>query len=109
MPLDVRAHELVAGMIKSLGLTGPTPLARKAGLSFSGPDNIRRWLKGDHDPDFESTMALLSAAGWLKEEEIQAAVAAVRAEAAAAAATKLRASARRASTRQRSRRDTESG
>ena len=43
-----------------------TEFARKINLtSYEAPKRVRRWADGENDPDFEGTMLILEAVGWL--------------------------------------------
>jgi transcriptional regulator with XRE-family HTH domain len=48
------------------GKATPTELARALRMTgYTAPRNITRWLNGDSSPDYDSTLALLAAAGML--------------------------------------------
>lgn len=58
--------ELVRAAMKATGASTSTQLAKALDLrGYSAPRNVKRWLEGVNDPDFESTLQLLDAAGWL--------------------------------------------
>lgn len=51
----------------------PTELARALRMEgFWAPQNVTRWLKGSSKPDYDSTLALLAAAGMLNLEDPRA-------------------------------------
>lgn len=108
--MEVTGQELVAAVMRHMGTSSPTKLAKA--LDIEGEHRVQRvtrWRDGANGPDTEGTLALLKLGGWLREEELLAAVASLRAEAAADAAGALGRSARRASTRRQPRRDQDSG
>lgn len=72
--MQIRADELVRAVMDQLKASGPTELAVKLDLPHAGPKRIGRWLKGANEPDFEGTIALLLAAGWIKETQLYAAL-----------------------------------
>jgi len=73
---NLRADVFVRAVMSEVGARGPTELARCA--RFDPYTDFRRkiqtWLAGENQPNFESTMRLLSAAGWLDEEKLDTAL-----------------------------------
>lgn len=65
MPLE--APELVRLAMTATGSTTPTELARALRMSnYTAPRNIKRWLDGESQPEFDATLVLLGAAGLLR-------------------------------------------
>src|SRR4051812_19249298 len=59
-------HEFVRLVKERLGVEQPSEIARKLGLTdYGAPQRVRRWINGRNGPDYEGTMAMLQAAGWL--------------------------------------------
>lgn len=48
-----------------LGMSKPTDFANHLELGANGYRKVKRWLDADNDPDFESTIKMLEACGWL--------------------------------------------
>jgi hypothetical protein len=59
--------ELVEAAMKATGTVGqPRELGKRLHMDpYNAQQRITRWLKGENDPDFEGTLLLLEAAGWL--------------------------------------------
>lgn len=48
--------------------SAPAALARELGYTtYNAPGKVKRWLKGENEPDYSGTMDLLALAGMLKE------------------------------------------
>lgn len=55
--------------MRELDCEKPSDFARKLGFtSYASPRKIRRWLSGENEPDYASTLLLLSAVGMLRDE-----------------------------------------
>lgn len=108
--MQVRAPDLVRFVMQKTGLEKPSEIAKMLGLtSYSSPQRVTRWIAGENEPDFDATLALLAAAGWLNEEALRAGLQAQRAEDAKASAQEAEESARRAASRRPARRNRETG
>ena len=67
MPLE--APDLVRAAMVATSSATPTDLARNLKMSsYSAPRNVKRWLDGETQPDYESTLLLIGAAGLLHPE-----------------------------------------
>jgi len=63
--LRMDAAVFVRAVMRQLGCDGPTDLANRLSLGVNSPRRIKRWLDGENEPDYEATMLMLEAAGWL--------------------------------------------
>lgn len=64
MPLPPK--EFVTRVKETLGVESPTEFAKAIRLGgYNAPQRARRWLEGDHAPDYEATMLMLEAVGWI--------------------------------------------
>jgi transcriptional regulator with XRE-family HTH domain len=64
---NLLAPELVRLAMEATGSRTLSDLARALGLtSYAAPRNIRRWIEGETNPDYDATLRLLEAAGLLK-------------------------------------------
>lgn len=63
--MALTAPELVAAAMKARAVDNPTDLAKAMGLGPWSPQKIKRWLRGENEPSYEATIALLEVAGWL--------------------------------------------
>jgi hypothetical protein len=71
----IRGDQFVRAVMRKLGARGPKDLARKAQLDPWYVDKrIRNWLQGRNEPNFEATILLLQAAGWLDEDGLRRAL-----------------------------------
>lgn len=61
--------ELVRAVMAQLGITRNVDLARELALDMNGPSRISKWLAGKSSPDYEATMKMLDACGWLNIAE----------------------------------------
>lgn len=69
----MRSTELVELAMRRLGIDQNedqnAELARHLGLTgYNAPQKVRRWRKGDNEPDYKATLLLLKAAGLLAPE-----------------------------------------
>jgi hypothetical protein len=104
--MPIEAPELVRAAMTATGTATPTQLARALRMpSYSAPRNISRWLESVSKPDYDSTLLLLQAAGYLTIPAARPAAAEAAGEARAEAAAAERRAARAA----RPRRERESG
>jgi len=61
--------QFVALVAEALKSESPTDLAKAIKLGgYNAPQRVRRWMDGDHAPDYEGTMLMLEAAGMLNLE-----------------------------------------
>jgi hypothetical protein len=72
--MALTAPELVAAAMKALDVDNPTDLAKAMGLGPWSPQKVKRWLRGENEPSYEATIALLEQAGWLRKSGAAAAV-----------------------------------
>jgi len=64
--VHIEPPDLVRAAMAATGTETATDLARTLRMtSYSAPRNIKRWLDGVAQPDFEATLLLLDAAGLL--------------------------------------------
>jgi hypothetical protein len=64
-------RRVMALVMKKLGLTRANELARVLELppySEGSVGNVRKWIRGEHGPSFDTTMLMLSKAGLLTDE-----------------------------------------
>lgn len=62
-------------LVIASGTDSPTKLSDELKLSGRhAPQRVTRWRRGENEPDFEATIAVLSYLGWLKEDEIRSAL-----------------------------------
>ena len=75
----VPGDKFVRAVMHEIGAAGPTDLARKAAFDpyVDFKRKIGMWLRGRYQPNYEATMKMLRAAGWLNEEKLAAAVEAI--------------------------------
>lgn len=60
----------MARVSAALKVETPTELAKAIKLGgYNAPQRARRWMDGDHAPDYEGTMLMLEATGWLQIAE----------------------------------------
>jgi hypothetical protein len=65
----VEADELVRLAEAKLEVEGDAALARALGLGdYNAPARVRRWRRGENEPDYKATLMLLGAAGLLRDE-----------------------------------------
>lgn len=65
----------MAEVAKALGVSTPTELAKAIKLEgYNSPQRVRRWMEGNNAPDYEGTMLMLEATGWLKIPKSRAAI-----------------------------------
>lgn len=65
----MRADELVTLAMEQLETTSDQVLARALGLTgYSAPARVRRWRRGENEPNFDATMQLLEIVGLLREK-----------------------------------------
>lgn len=59
-------EEFIELVTSKLGVTKPGDVARALGLTdYGAPQRVARWMKGRNGPNYEGTMLMLDAAGWL--------------------------------------------
>lgn len=67
--MALTAPDLVRAAMAATRADSPTALARALRMtSYSAPRNIKRWLNGIAQPDYEATLLLVRAAGLLSTE-----------------------------------------
>jgi hypothetical protein len=70
-PVVPAAQRVVALVMERLSLNSPAELAKALEMppySSGAINQVRRWIRGDHGPNFDYTMTMLSKAGLLSEE-----------------------------------------
>lgn len=73
----IESKDLVALAMSARGIETPADLARALGLaSYSSPRRVKRWIEGENEPDYSSTVRLLDLAGMLRSEPGETGVAA---------------------------------
>jgi len=67
--MSLPADEFVEQVRLALGARNANDLTDKLGLGAARAQTVRRWLKGENEPDYGATMLMLKRVGWLQLPE----------------------------------------